>query len=211
MTSNPANTSRERFVFLIDDDDGSRASIEALLEPMGVKIGSFANAEEFLANYKGERPGCLITDQRMPGMSGIQLLEALKQRGVTMSVIVMTAFPDTRSTVRAILGGAMTLIEKPCNPQELWDAIQDGIRKDQERHRRELELADAKARLQKLTTGEWDVLRLLAEGRANKVIANQLNVSLRTVEGRRASIFEKLHVQSVAEMMIVWLGSKQSE
>jgi two-component system response regulator DctR len=142
----------------------------------------------------------------MRGMSGVELLEELRRRNYTLSVLVMTAYPDTRSTVRAMRGGAVNLIEKPCNPQELWDAIQLGLREDAQRFQQEQIQHDIEARMQSLSSGEMDVLKLLTEGNANKVIASHLEVSLRTVEARRAAIFEKLGVDSVAELMRLWLS-----
>lgn len=198
------------YVFIVDDDEGSRRSVAALLEPMHVQVQVFELAQDFLAAYQGQRPACLVTDLRMRGMSGVELLEELRQRNYTLSVLVMTAYPDTRSTVRAMRGGAINLIEKPCNPQELWDAIQQGLREDAERYRQEQVQYDALARLETLNSGEMDVLKLLTTGKANKVIASQLDVSLRTVEARRAAIFEKLGVESVAELMKVWLSSMPS-
>lgn len=195
------------YVFIVDDDEGSRRSVSALLEPMHVQVQVFELAQDFLAAYQGERPACLVTDLRMRGMSGVELLEELRQRSFTLSVLVMTAYPDTRSTVRAMRGGAINLIEKPCNPQELWDAIQQGLREDEQRYRQEQIQHDARARLETLNSGEMDVLKLLTTGKANKVIASQLDVSLRTVEARRAAIFEKLGVESVAELMKIWLSS----
>ena len=196
---------RQLHVFIVDDDEGSRRSVEALVEPMQVTIHSFESAESFLKAYANERPACLITDQRMPGVSGIQMLEQLRSRGLQLSVLVMTAYPDTRSTVRAMVAGAMTLIEKPCNPQELWDAIQEGLRSDEVRYQQETQKRDATARIASLSSGEFEVLELLSEGKANKVIASRLGVSLRTVEARRSTIFEKLGVESVAAMMKLWL------
>ncbi len=197
-------------VYIVDDDAASRRSVAALLEPMQVEVQAFELAEDFLAVYQGQRPACLVTDLRMRGMSGVELLEALRQRDYTLSVLVMTAYPDTRSTVRAMRGGAINLIEKPCNPQELWDAIQQGLREDALRFQQEQIQKDAQARIDRLNAGEMEVLTLLTAGKANKVIASQLDVSLRTVEARRAAIFEKLGVDSVAELMKIWLSSQQS-
>ena len=197
--------SEQSHVFIVDDDEGSRRSVQALVEPMQVAVHTYDSAETFLEGYQGQRPACLVTDQRMPGMSGIELLETLRERGITMSLVVMTAYPDTRSTVRAMLGGAMNLIEKPCNSQELWDAIQKGLRDDERNYRDECDVRDTQKRLNKLNTGERQVIELLAQGNANKVIASRLDVSLRTIEARRASIFNKLEVRSVAELMQVWL------
>ncbi len=175
---------------------------------MHVQVQTFELAREFLDAYHGERPACLVTDLRMRGMSGVELLEELRQKSFTLSVLVMTAYPDTRSTVRAMRGGAINLIEKPCNPHELWDAIQQGLREDAQRYQQELIVRDARARIETLNSGEMDVLKLLTTGKANKVIASQLDVSLRTVEARRAAIFEKLGVDSVAELMTVWLSAQ---
>lgn len=195
-------------VYIVDDDAGSRRSVAALLEPMHAEVQSFELAADFLAAYHGQRPACLVTDLRMRGMSGVELLEELRQRNYSLSVLVMTAYPDTRSTVRAMRGGAINLIEKPCNPQELWDAIQQGLREDAVRYEQEQMQLDARTRLASLNSGELDVLKLLTSGKANKVIASHLDVSLRTVEARRAAIFEKLGVESVAELMKVWLSSQ---
>lgn len=195
-------------VFIVDDDEASRRSVAALLEPMHVRVQSFELAQDFIAAYQGERPACLVTDLRMQGMSGVELLEELRRRNFTLSVLVMTAFPDTRSTVRAMRGGALNLIEKPCNPQELWDAIQQGLREDRHRFEQEQIRKTIRTLIDTLSAGEMDVLKLLTAGKANKVIASQLDVSLRTVEARRAAIFEKLGVQSVAELMKVWLTSQ---
>ncbi len=202
--------SQELHVFIVDDDEGSRKSVEALVEPMQVSVHSYDSAEAFLQNYRNQRPACLVTDQRMPGLSGIQLLETLRDNGITISLVVMTAYADTRSTVRAMLGGAMNLIEKPCNPQELWDAIQKGLQEDAKNYREELELKDASIRMANLTEGERAVIELLAQGNANKVVASRLGVSLRTVEARRASIFNKLGVKSIAELMKIWLKARDA-
>ena len=195
-------------VYIVDDDEASRRSVAALLEPMHGQVKTYELAQDFLADYHGERPACLVTDLRMRGMSGVELLEELRKQKFTLSVLVMTAYPDTRSTVRAMRGGAINLIEKPCNPQELWDAIQQGLREDSDRYQQEQVGQDARARLETLNSSEMEVLKLLTTGKANKVIASQLDVSLRTVEARRAAIFEKLGVDSVAELMKVWLSAQ---
>ncbi|MGB7346938.1 MAG: response regulator [Pirellulaceae bacterium] len=201
---------QDSHVFVVDDDEGSRHSVEALVEAMNVSVHSYDSAESFLADYNNQRPACLVTDQRMPGMGGVELIENLRNRGLTLSIVVMTAFPDTRSTVRAMNAGAINLIEKPCNSQELWNAIQRGLNNDCTAYRQELELREARERLDELNNGERQVIEHLSQGIANKVIASKIGVSLRTVEARRASIFQKLQVTSIAEMMEVWIKSRQA-
>lgn len=198
----------ENHILIVDDDPASRMSLRAIVEAMNVTIHEFDSADALLNSNLSLRPACLITDQRMPGMGGVQLIEELRRRNVNFSIIVLTAFPDTRSTVRAMQSRALTLLEKPCNPQELWDAIQHALKIDTENYLQELDAQQSKQRLDCLTEGELAVLGLMMEGLANKVIANRLDVSLRTVEGRRASIFEKLEVDSIPELTIIWHNSK---
>ena len=195
----------EPHIFIIDDDGASRKSIEALVEPLQVEITSYATADQFLSDYRSQRPACVITDQRMPGLSGIDLLERLREQGHSLAVIIVTAYPDTRSTVRAMRGGAVSLIEKPCHPQELWDTIQTALREDAANYQRDQRRQQVGQRLASLSTSEEEVLRLLVQGHSNKVIASRQALSLRTIESRRAAIFEKLGVRSVAEVTQIWM------
>ena len=196
---------RNQTIFIINDDEDALESTAALVDSMGAEIYCFDSAERFVEAYSGQRPACIVTDQRMPGMSGIELLELLRSRGITVSVVMMTAFPDTRSTVRAVRGGALTLIEKPCNSQELWNEIQEGLKQDAVNYTDEVKVSNAKTRVASLTKRERDAMMLLVKGNANKVIASRLDVSLRTIESRRASILRKLDGGSVAEVVQTWL------
>lgn len=200
---------KTRFIFIVDDDEGTRESVKALVASMQAEVFCFDSAESFLEWYQGQRPAVLVTDQRMSGMSGTRMLEELRERGISISLIVMTAYPDTRSTVRAMQSGALCLLEKPCNPQELWDAVSDGLVNDLENYQRDLDYQDAHSRIETLSKGEREAIELLVEGKANKVIASRLGVSLRTIESRRAAIFSKLGVESIAELMMVWLKVNQ--
>ena len=121
-------------VYIVDDDNPSRESVEMLLAEMKVAFKSYASAEAFLEHYDGERPGCLVTDIRMLEMSGLELQEELQRRGTTLSVVVVTGYADTPVIVRAIKNGAVTLLQKPCRPHELWDAIREGLTKDAENY-----------------------------------------------------------------------------
>ncbi|TWU51611.1 response regulator transcription factor [Rubripirellula reticaptiva] len=197
-------------VFVIDDDDNSRKMIVETIKTMSLPVQDYSSAEAFLADYRGERPACIVTDQRMPGMSGIELIETLQTASLTIPVVVVTAFPDTQMTVRAIRGGAISLIEKPCSNEKLWAGILEAIRLDARNSVLDAERSDAKTKIESLDGHEIEVARLLLDGLANKVIASKLDVSLRTIEARRARILKKFDVNSIAGMVKVWLAG-QSE
>ena len=188
-------------VFVVDDDEAARQSVCALVESMGVRAESFESAEEFLAAYDPQRPGCLVTDVRMLGMSGVELQEQLMAAEMKIPVVMITAFAETPVTVRAMKNGAMTFLEKPCRDQELWDAIRAALNRDAERRESRSRAAEHRERLASLTPHERAVMNHLVDGKMNKVIAKTLDVSLRTVEARRRSIFDKTGTRSIAELV----------
>jgi two-component system, LuxR family, response regulator FixJ len=191
----------EPVVFVVDDDERARKSVCALVSSLGLQTEAFSSAEEFLAREIPTCHGCVVTDIRMIGMSGLELQDRLKERGVRLPVIVLTAYPKTSSTVRAMKAGAVTLLEKPYDEEELWDAIRNALaqeaagRAEAERH------GDILHRAATLTPAERDVMKLIVQGQPNKVIAKQLNMSIRTIEGRRHEVFAKMGVESVAELV----------
>lgn len=188
-------------VYVVDDDSQARKAVTTLIEAMGVESFSFNSAEEFLAGYDGRRPACLVTDVRMIGMSGLELQEELIRRGVDISVVVLTGFATTPGTVRAMRNGALTLLEKPCRDDELWEAIRDGLAADRQTHAAQAEVGEIRRRFETLTSKERDVLSHVAAGEANKVIARRLDVSLRTVELHRQNVFQKMGADSLAELV----------
>jgi FixJ family two-component response regulator len=188
-------------IFVVDDDDLARNAVIALVAAMGIETQAFASAEEFLAAYDGRRPACLVTDVRMLGMSGLELQEELQRRGETIPVIVLTAFANTPSTVRAMKNGAVTLLEKPCRDDELWEAVRDALASDRQTLATEQSQADVRARLESLTAKEREVLDCITAGDANKVAAKKLNCSVRTVELHRRSVFQKMKAESLAELV----------
>src|SRR5262245_53438967 len=173
----------------------------ALVGAMGIETRGYESAEDFLAAYDGHRPACLVTDVRMLGMSGLELQERLNQMGVTMSVVVLTAFASTSTTVRAMRNGAVTLMEKPCGDDELWDAIRTGLANDLQNHELEQRRESILEKLDSLTPKERQVLEFIVAGDANKVVARKLDVSIRTVENHRHKIFHKMGADSLAELV----------
>ena len=188
-------------IYVVDDDQDARESATALVSQMGLNVESFASAEDFLDAYQGYRPGCLLTDHRMLKMTGVELLEDLRAKGVTLAVIVMTAFAETELTVRAIRSGAVTLLEKPFSDTALFDAINSALAEDRTRYAEEIQKQKICVMIDALTDSELGVLKLIANGQTNKSVAIVLEVSIRTVENRRSSIFEKMGVASVAELV----------
>lgn len=194
-------TTQSSTVFVIDDDEAARLSVCALATSMHVAAEAFASVEEFLAQFDPNRPGCIVADVRMPGASGVDLLQMLADRGAHIPVIVVTAFADTPLTVRAMKGGAVTFLEKPCSEHELWDAIREALARDSANRAAQESRRQHQERLAKLTADERQVLDMLVEGKPNKLIAKELDVSLRTVESRRHNVFHKTGTSTVAELV----------
>lgn len=205
---NGTSAIEQAIVYIVDDDEQVRKGLVALVQAMGVASEAYPSAEDFLQAFEGRRPACLVTDVRMLGMSGLELQERLLQLGVSMSVIVLTAFATTPTTVRAMRNGALTLMEKPSNDEELWNAIRAGLASDLQNHELELQRSSLKQRLDNLTPKELEVLHLMIAGDANKVIARKLDCSIRTIENHRQKVFHKMEADSLAELvrMAVALG-----
>lgn len=197
--------SAEFTVFVVDDDQAVRESLALLVQSVGLEVETFASAQDFLDLYAPERPGCLITDIRMPGMSGLELQERLSADGRHIPVIVLTGFGDVPAAVRALKGGAIDFVEKPFNPQALLDLVQQAIVRDSERRAQAAREADLDKRMASLTPREQEVMALVVAGKANKVIAIDLLISERTVELHRGRIMKKMRARSLAELMRIVL------
>ena len=195
-------------VFVVDDDEDARDSVCVLVRSMGIPAEPFASAEEFLAGYVKGRPGCLVTDVRMLGMSGIELQEELIQRNISLPVIVLTAYARTRVTVRVMAAGAVTLLEKPYDEDELWDAIRKALARDAQRWEGVQRQREVRSRVDQLTPGERAVMDLIVQGQPNKTIARKLEISVRAVENRRSAIFTKMQADSVAELVRLVIDAK---
>ena len=202
---------QEPTVFVVDDDEGARASLRALVRSMGIRVETFPSAETFLEEFDPESPGCLVTDVRMLGMSGIELQEKLAADGIKIPVIIITAHAETPLTVRAVKSGAVTVLEKPCRDYELYDAIRVALAQDVQVRKQSAEHEAFLSRIASLSAQERQVLDLMVEGLANKVIARRMDVSVRTVENRRQRIFEKTGTDSLAELIRMFVETKASE
>jgi two-component system, LuxR family, response regulator FixJ len=200
-------------VFVVDDDAAARESVLALVSLKGVRAQGFASAEEFLAQFNPQMTGCLVVDVRMMGMSGLQLLQQLQSRQSTLPAIVITGYADVPMAVKAMQTGALTFLEKPCQDQELWQAIQQALDKEKSLQSLRRQKGEIEARLATLTEDEVAVLRKLLEGLPNKRIAVDLDIGLRTVELRRSNIMKKMAAASLPELvrMAILIGFLPAE
>lgn len=192
---------RQTTVFIVDDDNAVRGSLRLLLKSAGLPAVAHASAKEFLDNWHPEQPGCLILDVRMPGMSGIELQSELNRRGAIIPVIFISGHGDIPMAVEAIQHGAFDFLPKPFSDKDLIDRVQRALATDAE-NRKALVGKDAlRNRYDSLTPREQEVLALVTQGKANKVMAGDLGVSQRTVEIHRARVMEKMGANSLAHLV----------
>lgn len=186
--------------FLVDDDDAIRDALSWLLKSRGIASQAWASAEEFLTDYCGDMSGCLILDIRMTGMTGIELYDQLLALGCSMPAIFLTGHGDVPLAVKALKRGAFDFIEKPFNDNELADRVLAALEIEKSRRRRDGDIAMLEAALASLTEREREVMSLVLAGKLNKIIADELQIAMRTVEVHRARIFEKMGVRSAVEL-----------
>jgi FixJ family two-component response regulator len=190
-------------VFLVDDDEAVRDSLSLLMKSVALTSQSFASAADFLAEYDPDCPGCLILDIRMPGMSGMELQQKLIEMRAILPIIFITGHGDIPMAVEAMHRGAVDFIPKPFRDNELLDRINKALEDDRANREELVEQDEVERRIQKLTPRETEVLELVVQGKANKVIAGDLEVSQRTVEIHRARVMEKMQVRSLAQLVRV--------
>lgn len=190
-------------VFVVDDDADVRKSLRFLFESAGHKAEVFASANEFLAVFDAARPGCLVADVRMPGMSGVDLQAELVRRGCAIPVIFISGQSDVPIAVRAMKAGAADFIEKPYSDQQLLDRVQREIERDAERRREAARRGEAQAFYETLSPREREVMALVVLGKANKQVAAKLDLSQKTIEVHRSAVMRKLHVQNLPDLVRV--------
>jgi two-component system response regulator FixJ len=188
-------------VFAVDDEEPMRNALRRLISSSGLAVELFANANEFLQRGPLTRPACILLDLNMPGMNGLELQEELHARGVMVPVVFLTGAGNVASAVDAMRAGAVDFVEKPFSNEELLERINKALEADRLAVQRESEGTLVREKVDTLTAREKQVLVLLTQGRSNKLIARELDLSPRTVEGYRARITEKLHAKSVADLV----------
>lgn len=196
-------------VCVVDDDDAVRLSTSLLIETLGLPVRSFASALEILADDEIlRRAHCLVLDVRMPGLSGMGLQERLARLGHDLPIIFVSAHGDVPMVARAMRDGAFDFLQKPFNEQALLDRIQEAVQLAAAQRAARARLAEIQARIASLTTRESEVMAGMVAGRLNKQIAEDLGISMKTVEQHRSRVMEKLQVDSLAELvrLVVSIG-----
>jgi two-component system, LuxR family, response regulator FixJ len=191
---------QDAIIYVIDDDDAMRRSICYLLDSAGWQTRSFASGREFLDQYDGHVPGCLILDVLMPLMGGMEVQHMLNARGIGLPIIFLSAHGDLPMAVQAMKRGAFDFMEKPCKDHELLDAVGRAARQSIQQSLDRQQVSAVQARLNSLTAREREVAECLAAGDCNKTIARKLDISDKTVQVHRHNTMEKLGVHSTAEI-----------
>lgn len=198
-------------VHVIDDDDALRDSIRMFLANEGLEVKTYGSADAFLAGLdSAPATGCVVTDVRMPGMSGMDLLAEIAKMGLALPVIVVTGHADVPLAVRAMKKGAVDLLEKPFQADDLIDAVRRALEVGRDSQKNALSALEAQARLATLTGRETEVLDRLVRGQPNKIIAYEMGISPRTVEVHRANVMKKTQAGSLSELVRMFLNLERS-
>jgi FixJ family two-component response regulator len=188
-------------VFVIDDDRSLRESIKSLIRSVGMRVETFASAQEFLTSSRPDVPACLVLDVRMPGLSGLDLQRELSKVDIPVPIIFITAHGDIPMSVRAMKDGAVEFLTKPFRDQDLLDAITQAIEHDRVARAQRMETADLRLRFESLTPREREVMALVIAGLLNKQIAARLRISEVTVKLHRHQVMEKMKAGSLADLV----------
>ncbi len=185
---------------LVDDDDAIRDALAWLLKTRGIASAGYASAEEFLDRWSADMAGCVVLDMRMGGMTGLDCFDRLCERQSTLPVIFLTGHGDVPMAVGALKKGAFDFFEKPVNDNELAERIEQALTQHAARREATAAVDSVKSRISRLTTRERQIMDLVLAGKYNKVIADELNISMRTVEVHRANLFDKMQVKTAVEL-----------
>ena len=199
-------TPKRGTVYVVDDDEAVRDSVQWLLEGQDFRVRSFESAESFLARYDPREIGCVLIDIRMSGMSGLDLQDRLAERDSPLPVAFVTGHGDVPMAVSTMKKGAMDFIQKPFNEEKLVPLVERMLEQARTAFAEHQQAASRDALLSKLTGREAQVLERIVAGRLNKQIADDLGISIKTVEAHRANIMEKLGANTVADLLKIALG-----
>lgn len=191
----------DAIIYVVDDDDLVRHGLESLIKSVGLRVRGFASARDYLEAKRPELPSCLVLDVRLPGVSGLDLQRQLAGMEIRTPIIFITGYGDVPMTVRAMKEGALEVLTKPVRGQDLLDAIQRAIARDQERRKEQSELTELRDRFASLTPREMEVLKLVVAGLLNKQIASDLGASELTIKTHRARVMEKTRAESLAHLV----------
>jgi FixJ family two-component response regulator len=188
-------------VFIVDDDPAVRDSLQYVIESAGHGVEAFADARQMLERCERPVLGCLVADLRLPGMSGLDMVDRLRERGVDLPVIIITGHGDVTAAVRALKNGALDFIEKPFANQALLSRIHEALKVSQDQQAAARDIAEVRSAYDSLTHRETQVMASVVEGKLNKQIANDLGLSHKTIEVHRAHVMEKMGAKSLAQLV----------
>lgn len=188
-------------VHIVDDSVNVRKALSFLVTSVGISAETYSSPEDFLSHQSQDLCGCIVSDIRMPGMSGLELHRTLREHKQTIPIIFITGHSDTRLVVDAMRDGAWDFMEKPFRDQDLLDSINKALKEDARVREETLRRRRVKERLNSLTAREDDVLALIVDGKPNKVIAQDLSINERTVETHRSNVMGKMGVRSLAQLI----------
>jgi FixJ family two-component response regulator len=188
-------------VFLIDDDPSVRRALERQLRTAGFRVETFESAQDYVARVPQAAIACIVTDVRMPGMSGLDLQDSLAQAGRALPMVFITGHGDIPTTVRAMKGGAVNFLSKPFAERDILAAVAEALERSRATERERREIGNLRARYEALTAREREVLALVAAGLLNKVIADRLGVQEATIKVHRGRVMEKMGAASLADLV----------
>ena len=201
-------TEENAMVFIVEDDEAVRDSIELMMESVDQPAKTYADAQAFLDDYNSGMSGCIVMDVRMPGMNGMELHRRLNELGCNLPIIFVTGHGDIQMAVEAMQNGALDFVTKPYREQELLDTISRALDKDAAKRQFLIEKRVVQERLATLTARETEVMEMMVDGNANKVIGIDLGISERTVEIHRGRVMKKMKTHSLAELVKMVLVAK---
>jgi RNA polymerase sigma factor (sigma-70 family) len=192
---------RAPVVFVVDDDPAVRSSLKFLISTVGLQVETFESAETFLLRKLPDSHSCLVLDVRLPGLSGLDFQRELAARNIRIPIIFVTGHGDIPMSVRAMKAGAVEFLTKPYRDQDLLDAIRIALERDRARREQDKEVTELQQRFESLTPREREVISMVVSGMLNKQIAGQLGTAENTVKVQRSRAIEKMHAQSLAELI----------
>jgi RNA polymerase sigma factor (sigma-70 family) len=197
-----------RIVFAVDDDPSVRSSLKFLLSTVGLQAETFDSADSFLHKELPDVPSCLVLDVRLPGLSGLEFQRELAARNIPIPIVFLTGHGDIPMSVRAMKAGAVEFLTKPFRDQDLLDAVLAALDRDRARREQEKKVADLRRRFDSLTSREQEVVSMVVAGMLNKQIAAELGTAENTVKVHRSRAMEKMHAQSLADLVVMMQNVK---